>query len=252
VSNEFPIRIPERLPTRIAKSPIVETITEVRFVTPVPEAALQGLLFAQIRKKYPKYVKLPGAELIAAVKEQNPILQYAPVAQYHSQEFIIQTGPRSVSLLIQPAKYPGWAVLSAEIAFFFEALKNADFVSEGERLGLRYINFFALDVLSNLDLEVHAHGKPLNSAELNLVCGLKREKAFVRLAIGNNAMAKITDEPRYGSILDIDVSFNSEEFTLFDGVIERLGDAHLIAKQIFFGLLKQEFLDTLEPEYSPQ
>jgi uncharacterized protein (TIGR04255 family) len=143
-------------------------------------------------------------------------------------------------------------VLSAEIAFFFEALKNADFVSEGDRLGLRYVNFFAFDVFPNLELEVHAHGKQMNAPELNLVCGLKKEQAFVRLAIGNNAMAKIADEPRYGSVLDIDVSFNSEEFTLFDGIIDRLNDAHLIAKQIFFGLLKQEFLNTLEPEYPPQ
>jgi uncharacterized protein (TIGR04255 family) len=230
----------------------VEAATEVRFVSPVPEAALQGLLFAQIRKRYPKYVQLPGASLPADMRALNPILQYAPVAQYHSPEFIIQTGPRAVTLLIQAAKYPGWGVLSAEIAFFFEALKNADFVSEGERLGLRYINFFAFDVLPNLDLEVLVHGKQLNAPELNLICGLKREKAFVRLGIGNNAMAKIADEPRYGSVLDIDVSFNSEEFTLFDGVIEKLDDAHLIAKQIFFGLLKQEFLDTLEPEYPPK
>lgn len=117
-------------------------------------------------------------------------------------------------------------------------------------MGLRYVNFFPFDVLSSLDLEVRAQGKSLNAPELNLVCGLKKEKAFVRLAIGNNAMAKLADEPRYGSVLDIDVSFNSEEFTLFDGTIEKLNDAHLIAKQIFFGLLKQEFLDTLEPKYS--
>jgi uncharacterized protein (TIGR04255 family) len=252
LSDAFPIRIPEILPIRIEKWPIVEAAVEVRFVSPVPESALQGLLFAQIRKRYPKYVQLPGAALTGDMRALNPILQYAPVAQYHSPEFIIQTGPRAVALLIQPAKYPGWDVLSAEIAFFFEALKKADFVSEGERLGLRYINFFAFDVLSHLELEVHAHGKPLNAGELNLICGLKRERAFVRLAIGNNARANIADEPRYGSILDIDVSFNSEDFTLFDGVIERLGEAHLIAKQIFFGLLKQEFLDTLGPEYPPK
>jgi uncharacterized protein (TIGR04255 family) len=104
-SDAFPIRIPQKLPTRIAKCPIVDAAVEIRFVTPVPEAALQGLLFAQIRTRYPKYVKLPGAELVAAMRAQNPILQYAPVAQYHSPEFIIQTGPRVVALLIQPAKY---------------------------------------------------------------------------------------------------------------------------------------------------
>lgn len=252
MSDAFPIRIPEILPKRIAKCPIVEAATEVRFVSPVPEAALQGLLFAQIRERYPKYVQLPGAALTADMRALNPILQYAPVAQYHSSEFIIQTGPRAVSLLIQAAKYPGWSVLSAEIEFFFEALKNADFVSEGERLGLRYVNFFPLDVLPNLDLEVHAHGKQLNAPESNLVFGLRKEKAFVRLAIGNNAIAKIAEEPRYGSVLDIDVSFNSDEFTLFEGSIERLNEAHLFVKQIFFGLLKQEFLDSLEPTYPPQ
>jgi uncharacterized protein (TIGR04255 family) len=252
VSEAFPIRIPETLPTRIAKCPIVEAAAEVRFVSPVPEAAQQGLLFAQIRTRYPKYVQLPGAALPPEIRALNPILQYAPVAQYHSPEFIIRTGPRAVALLIQPAKYPGWAVLSAEIEFFFNALKNADFVSEGERLGLRYVNFFAFDVFPNLDLEVHAHGKPFNAPELNLICGLKREKAFVRLSIANNAIAQIANESRYGSVLDIDVSFNSEEFTLFEGSIERLNDAHLFVKQIFFGLLKKDFLDALEPEYSPQ
>jgi hypothetical protein len=158
LSDTFPIRIPDRLPKRIAKCPIVEAATEVRFVSPVPEAALQGLLFAQIRKRYPKYVQLPGAALTTDMRALNPILQYAPVAQYHSPEFIIQTGPRAVALLVQPAEYPGWGVLSAEIAYFFEALKNADFVSEGERLGLRYVNFFAFDVLPNLDVELLAHG----------------------------------------------------------------------------------------------
>jgi uncharacterized protein (TIGR04255 family) len=111
------------------------------------------------------------------------------------------------------------------------------------------VNFFAFDVFPKLDLEVHAHGKPFNAPELNLICGLKREKAFVRLSIGNNAIAQIANESRYGSLLDIDVSFNSEDFTLFEGSIGRLNIAHLYVKQIFFGLLKKDFLDTLEPEY---
>lgn len=36
MSDAFPIEIPERLPVRIARCPIIEAVFEARFVSPQP------------------------------------------------------------------------------------------------------------------------------------------------------------------------------------------------------------------------
>ena len=57
--DDFPITIPDPLPTRISPCPIIEAILEVRFVTNEDWPVLPGLLFEQIRKKYPEKQSLP-------------------------------------------------------------------------------------------------------------------------------------------------------------------------------------------------
>jgi uncharacterized protein (TIGR04255 family) len=63
MSDFFPIEIPERLPLRIEPCPIVEAIFEARFVSPQPWDTMPGLLFAQIRERYPEQKTLPVAPL---------------------------------------------------------------------------------------------------------------------------------------------------------------------------------------------
>jgi uncharacterized protein (TIGR04255 family) len=52
-----------------------------------------------------------------------------------------------------------------------------------------------------------------------------------------------------GSILDLDVWLEASEFDVFSDAVDRFEDAHRCNKEIFFGLLKTDFLDSLAPEY---
>ena len=63
MSDGFPIPAPDRLPVRINPCPIVEAIFEVRFTSKVAWATLPGMLYAQIRDKYPQQTQLPLAQL---------------------------------------------------------------------------------------------------------------------------------------------------------------------------------------------
>ena len=72
MTNVFPIQIPERQPSRISPCPILEAVFEARFVSPQPWATMPGLLFAQIRDKYPEQKNLPVAALPEEWKRQNP------------------------------------------------------------------------------------------------------------------------------------------------------------------------------------
>ena len=63
MNEGFPIPIPDRLPVRISPCPIVEAIFEARFVSPQPWTTMPGLLFAQIREKYPEQRVLDAARM---------------------------------------------------------------------------------------------------------------------------------------------------------------------------------------------
>jgi uncharacterized protein (TIGR04255 family) len=228
MNDSFPIPIPERLPVKIDPCPIVEAILEIRFVTSESWPTLPGLLFARIRDRYPEQKDLP---------------------QFHSRDFLIQFGPRVVSLATKSKDYPGWPALETEMTWLVSELQRIGFVLEGERLGVRYVNFFNFDVFEKLVLEISAGTKKLTSGELSVTTVLTRRPLTSRLLVANSAILGTGDDARSGSILDVDVWLGSLDFDLFENGLAKFGEAHLFEKEIFFGLLKPDFLATLNPIY---
>ena len=142
MNGDFPIPTPERLPTKIDPCPIVEAILEIRFVTSESWRTLPGLLFAHIRDRYPEQKDLPLAQLPEEIRPREPSFTYQTLVQFLSHDFLIQFGPRVVGLATKPNQYPGWAALEQEMIWLLTQLQKIGFISEGERLGVRYINFF--------------------------------------------------------------------------------------------------------------
>ncbi len=59
---------------------------------------MPGLLFAHIREKYPEQKTLPMAQLPEELRRQDPALLILPLIQFLGDNFLIQLGPRVVSL----------------------------------------------------------------------------------------------------------------------------------------------------------
>jgi uncharacterized protein (TIGR04255 family) len=249
INNAFPIQVPDRLPTRIDPCPILEAIAEVRFVTAVAEEVILGMLYAEVRERFPESVKLPVAAIPLEARALNPALIYQPAVQFHSKEFLIQVGSRVVGLAIKPKQYLGWDRMRTEIAYLLEALKKAAFISEAERLAVRYINFFEEDVYPKIKVEVLLESKPYRAHEMAILTTFTKGAATARLSVANNVVATIEGKAVPGSVLDIDVWFSSLDFDLFEQGLEKFDEAHLLLKQIFFGLLRPEFLASLNPKY---
>ena len=249
MNGDFQIPTPERLPIKIDPCPIVEAILEMRFVTSESWRTLPGLLFGSIRDRYPEQKDLPLAQLPEEIRRREPAFTYQPLVQFLSRDFLIQFGPRVVSLVAKPNQYPGWAALEQEMTWLLTQLEKIGFISEGERLGVRYINFFDFDVFEKLLLDVLTGGKRLAGAELSIATVLRRPPLTARLQVVNSAILGAGDGVRRGSVLDVDVWLRSLDFDLFQNGLAKFGEAHQLEKQIFFGLLKPEFLLTLSPMY---
>lgn len=245
---DFPIPKLEKLPARISPCPILEAVMEIRFVTGEEWALLPGLLYTQIKERYPKSEKLALAQMPEEFLRNDPLLSYSPRMRFIGEGFVIQFGPRVVSLLTR-GDYPGWRRIKEELCWLLERLEVAGFIYEGERLGMRYIDFFEEDIFSRLVLDVRSDGQAVSGVEMNFATVFRRGDLTARLLLNNGAMVTRGNEVVSGSILDLDVWMEASGFDLFGNAAERFEDAHRCNKEIFFGLLNADFVDSLAPEY---
>jgi uncharacterized protein (TIGR04255 family) len=243
--------MPERLPSRIDPCPIVEAIFEVRFTSLVPWTTLPGMLFAQIRDKYPEQKSLPLAQVPEELRNQDPNLANRPLLQFLGNGFLVQAGPRLVSLATKTNEYPGWHAINQELVWLLDKLRQAGVVRETERIGVRYIDFFPSDVLSRFLLGVRVSEQPLTGAECTVTTVLRNGPLAIRLLLTNAAFVEMKDGPKKkGTVLDADAWFGALDANVFENGLERFGEAHQKIKELFFGLLRPEFLATMNPEYT--
>jgi uncharacterized protein (TIGR04255 family) len=249
MTESFPIQIPERLPARINPCPIVEAIFEARFVSPQPWETMPGLLFAQIREKYPEQKTLPLAQVPQEIRRQDPALLRLPLIQFLSGAFLIQLGPRVISLVTKPNAYPGWSAIEPELKWLLERVKAAGFVGETERLSARYIDFFGGDVFTALRFGLQFNGQSLLGGQTEVTTVLRRDALAIRLQATNGAIVMTNEGPKPGSVLDIDAWFGPLDVDLFGNGLARFAETHHTIKGLFFGLIKPELLAKLNPTY---
>jgi uncharacterized protein (TIGR04255 family) len=249
MSDGFPIQIPDRLPVHIEPCPIVQAIFETRFVSPQPWATMPGLLFAHIRQKYPEQKTLPMAQLPEELRRQDPALLILPLIQFLSDTFLIQLGPRVVSLMTKPNTYPGWSAIQQELRWLLQQIKAAGFVGETERLSSRYIDFFAGDIFTALRLGLQINDQPLRGTQADVTTFFRRDALSIRLQVTNGAIVATKEGPTPGSVLDVDAWFGPLDVDLFGNGLARFAEAHHAIKGLFFGLIKPELLHKLNPTY---
>lgn len=241
------------LPKKIQPCPIVEAIVEVRFESKVEDAAIFGLIYKEVKEKYPGEVqKLPILLLPEEIRSKDSNLKYMPFYKLSKDNLSLQIGPNVISLLCSK-EYIGWERFSEAIRESFKLIQKADIVKQITRLGIRYINFFEFDILKSINLQIMKKDEPLSSTETLLQVKVPSGRFINTLKVANTAKITTNKEPkeqRFGSIIDIDTEIeNMEEEDFFGGMKGLLDAGHKEEKILFFDLLKPEFLKTLNPEY---
>lgn len=249
-STESPWPLPSRLPIKIEPCPIVEAVFELRFASAQTWATMPGLLYAHLRDRYNEQRQLPLAQVPEEIRRQEPAFANLPLMQFLGTNFLVQLGPRVMSLVTKPNAYPGWPTIESELRWVLERLSAAGIVEEGERLGVRYIDFFPLDLFPQLQLDLRVLGEPLKDEERQVTTVFRQGNLTLRLMVTNSAIVtSAAGEPRRGSILDVDAWFGALDFDLFENGLQRFDSAHLAIKRLFFGLLRPDYLSKLNPTY---
>jgi uncharacterized protein (TIGR04255 family) len=236
-----------KLPKTISPCPIKEAVAEVRFESNVPPDAVFGITYQALKKNFTKVQHLPIVALPPNVRNASKDLAFQPHYRLLSENLVVLVGPKVISVGMR-GEYPGWSVLSPRIKETFLQLHQTGIVARTVRLGLRYINFFTFDIYPNLLLKITVNDSSLGGEGTFFKTVLTGGSCKSILNIGKG-VALVNKPGQTGSIIDID-SYTTDASGDFVSTLERfLEDAHQTEKELFFKLLKPEFLNTLKPVY---
>lgn len=233
-----------KLPVRIQPCPIAEAIVELRFESNVPHEVMVGFVYKKFNTRYKNLNILPIRQLPVDFIESQPNLQYSPHYSLHSSDYTFQIGPRCFSV-VSKNDYKGWKSFYDEIKWVFNQMKELEIIKKPIRLGVRYVNFFnAINIFENIKMDLKLGGNSLIGNVNNVRTEFDIDKLHCIYQITNNSFLQ---NDQKGSCLDIDLIFeNSFDIDDCDTLISA---AHELEKKLFFGVLKEEFLGTLNPEY---
>lgn len=239
-----------KLPKQINPCPINQAVVEIRFNSSLPPDAVFGVVYNKLKGSYKSAEQLPILQIPEVVRNNDPNLLYQPHYKLIKEHYALQVGPKVISLAITEQKYTTWESYYEEIQNVFEKIKDIDFISNVLRVGLRYVNFFANDIWEKINISVKVVENQIVDEEIFVRTVLARDEYKVLLQAGNQLnLEKENQIVGRLSVIDIDTFIQGDSIKFFENISVMLEKGHNIEKEIFFGLLKEDFLESLNPEY---
>jgi uncharacterized protein (TIGR04255 family) len=237
------------IPKKLANSPINEAIFEIRYDGDYPGEALYGLLF-DIFKQFPNkdMAELPIMQLPKQIRDNDPNLRYQPFYSVSDNKFAFSIGPHSI-VFSSLKPYGGWEAWNQFFAPIIATIQAIKIIKKVERIGLRYFNLFEVNIFDHINAELTLEKQIITTSPCSFHMELDNENIHIILNVGN--ATNIKDVQTHQSLIDIDcirtLDCSSEQFfSSYKAVIE---ETHEMNERVFFGLLKENFLNTFNPEY---
>lgn len=245
----------DKCPKKLNKCPLREAIFEIRYEPNFPSEAVFGVIYAAVKDLFPKDAlkTLPIQQIPEQIRLNDENFKYQAWYSLVRDNMQFNIGPNSLTF-INTGNYSGWVKLFTFFSTVLKEIKKCAVIKTVERIGLRYINVFQENILANSDITIQLSNLKLaDNRLLNETTNLRTElidSGFVKvLQIGNSVDILSGKNKSKGSIIDIDCIYEWKENTFFDKYIDIINIAHTKEKQLFFSLLKEDFMRTLNPEF---
>jgi len=241
-----------KLPSELKNDTIVEAIFELRFEPNPPNEAVFGVIYPIVMTKFPemKPISLPLLQLPDAVRNSDIQFRYQPLNRLQGDGMSINIGPRVISFsAVKP--YVGWSKWKPSIMEILNNLSDVKLIKNAERTGLRYLNFIQGDVFPLIRTEVKIIDSSIKPLSTTVRAEIQEGEYIKALQLANNASINEKGQAKNGSLIDIDIGRNKKisDYDFKINLETILNKSHTMAKQLFFEILKDDFLDKLGPVY---
>lgn len=237
------------LPKKLNKETIIDSIVELRFETSLPNSVVFGILYNELKDDFPIVEELPVASLPENVRKQDPALAFQPLYRVKNDKFVVQIGSNVVAMSSFPV-YQGWENFIETCQRVLQKVYALNIITSITRIGIRYINKFEGDITKNTNVSLNVSNISGNIGIANLIFKVNSlESNFMsRVQYGLEQTNKLTKNDLV-TLIDIDTSCENIESFDYSYIWNKIEEGHYIGKKLFFDLLKQNYIESLEPTY---
>jgi uncharacterized protein (TIGR04255 family) len=174
----------------------------------------------------------------------------------HSPDFILSNENYSLSfgqnvvLFENVSDYKLWPNYFPFIVSCLKGFYELGIIKIIDRIGVRFASVF--DSTDNISLVINEiPAIPISKFNQRFVhyrCELKKDDITLHLQLADNAKITKKNKVVSGCYIDIDASFN-QRIMPDENVFSIIDKLHSEQKAVFFGLLKESFLKTLDVKY---
>ncbi len=245
-----------KLPKKINPDNLIETIVEIRMNPICPPDLWAGMISMYVQKL--GYVYIPAPQLSVRLDKEGKMAlalergkdstTYGIFVKKHIR-FVMQGN--SLSFNCDLGYYVGWNVYLKEITDVINAMQECGITKEFNRVQIRYISeYIDIDIIDQINgtICINSEVGPYRNQEIKLNRTEGNMKVFVSLV--NKARRKnAKGKERISSLFDVNVYENFDFTNSVEIVTNMLDKIHNMEKETFFGLLKKDFIQSLNPEY---
>ncbi|NUQ24840.1 MAG: TIGR04255 family protein [Saprospiraceae bacterium] len=234
----------EPLPTKISPERLRDTVIELKYDSDIPAEYILGLVYDAVEDVLAPVNKQGSNEL-----SFNPFSSIIinPRKDLFQNEFIRLQVIEGRLIFNSNGVYKGWIQYKEEIKKTLDLLSGKNLIKSINRIGLRYISEFSeLQIFDKLIWNFHYTWKQ----SLNLNTSFRTEwEDNGDMIIVNLANSALPHGETF-SIIDIDVNYKFQEpIALGETVLDTIERLHHKEKEVFFGLMRRDFLLSLNPTY---
>lgn len=252
--------MPIKLPKKITPDRIRESIVQVFFNSNIPFEPLVGYMHRLFLNHDFDYTNRPirqfpiNPELIPA---DASTIEIALIPQhfFFNEEIKIQLHQNNSLIFNCTNNYIGWSKFYAVIEKLLMELFQENLISNFTRVGIRYVSEFSnIDILEkvNFGFQMSVLDKPISNGTFRVEWREAQHRIIVNLGSKlpiNSLLEPDGSKVEFVSLIDVDVINQEFEPCECNQLLSFLDNLHTNQKAVFFGLLKQEFLESLNPEY---
>lgn len=236
------------LPHMINCKCVYQAIIELQYQSTMPVELLAVKLADSLGDEYNLPYKTPAQDVPQIVRQNTPGLEKAICYNIKSIHdiFNIGIGQGIISLQIINFSYGTWDVFIQEFKKIYEKINS--YIDKNERIGVRYINVFNNNVLTNLNIDLNVYDESILKQPLILTWQNEDDKHTIKTSLINKATINYnnlqTGELKVindASIIDIDcisMKLNNQSTDLLEAITEN----HNIVKRRFFGLFSENYI----------
>lgn len=244
------------LPKKIKPDNLVETIVEIRMNPICPPELWAGMLTARIQQLGYKYIQAPQLS-VRLDKNGKMSLSVESMKENTTQGIFIKDNLRfimqgnNLSFNCNMGHYVGWDIYKAEIQSVIIAIQECGIAKEFNRVQIRYISEYQnIDIIDQIQgvINIECKTASFKNQEIKLNRIEDKMKVFVTL-VNMTKRKDVKGLERIVSLFDINVYENFDTTDSVEQIMNLLNKIHKVEKETFFGLLKENFVKTLNPEY---